>query len=258
MDKTNPDSWFIHEFNPYSAVADYANEPPRGMTNAPMNLPLRKILCQDLCEYGLKLEVPHWGASFGRGASPSSAPTSPGRLQPQKLTRVAPARSQLMHKYTEKLRSGQILKSGSIFSKSAPRLIMGGPEDEIAPAHPDWHQYHPFQSTLRPITPAAVSLLKTPSAAERAAQEKRTVRFAEDNTKSLSDYVNKGPSPMNTEFIKTPSHTKAVTLGQSMKLDSSGKRAPEAPAMVKKSKDSGKDGAKDPPRTSSFLWAARS
>jgi hypothetical protein len=157
-DREDPDSWFEHEFTPYSAVADYANEPPRGMTNPPMNLALRKVLCEDLVEYGLELEVPKWGTGFVRKSS--STPSSPSHtmtqsLQSQRLARSASSRAMLMSSYSEGRRSGLILKPGLLpgpggsYQRYAP--ARSASVCEVTPAHPDWHQYHPFPGTLRPI-----------------------------------------------------------------------------------------------------------
>jgi len=237
MDKTNPDSWFEHEFGPYSAVADYANEPPRGMTNPPMNLALREVLCKDLVEYGLQLQVPEWGGGFGR--SSSSSPATPSRSQPRRLARLGKAQTMLMNSYTDKLRTGQTLKSGSIFSRSAPAFATSSSSlsrDDSPAAHPDWHQYHPFPNTLRPIDKKG--------RAAGTEKEKRSVRFAEDAQKSLNDHIEYKGSPIHTEFIKTPSHHAATKLGMRMTLDSSGKRQ-EAPGPAKKGKESGKDSHKD-------------
>lgn len=245
-DKTDPDAWFEHEFNPYSAVVDYANAPPRGMTNAPMNLVLRKVLCKDLCEYGLVLQAPHWEGGFGRTSS--SAPTSPSQSQytaTRRLARTFSSRSQLMSSYTENLRSGQTLKKGSIFSRSAPAIGVVS-QEEGAAAHPDWHQYHPFPHTLRPIDRRG-PLLKTPSAASTEKKASRSVHFAEDAQKTLTEHLEKNyqGSPVNTEFIKTPSHEKAITLGKNMSLDASKGKRPNEPGHAKDGKHSGKDGGHD-------------
>merc|ERR1719235_2275065 len=119
------------------------------MTNPPMNRAVRKVLCKDLVEYGLQLQAPEWGASFMRKSA--SAPTSPSQLRAS--ARSASSRAQLLHSYRENLRTGRVLKSGSIFSRTAPAGFRsgGGAEEVAPPAHPDWHQYHPFPSTLRPI-----------------------------------------------------------------------------------------------------------
>lgn len=248
MDETNPDSWFNHEFGPPRAgdrwtLADYANDPPRGMNNPPMNLALREILCKDLVEYGLELQVPEWGGGFQRTSS--SAPTSPAH---SRLARAATSRTMLMRSYTEKLRTGQTLKAGSIFSRSAPAIIASSQEEESAPAHPDWHQYHPLPHTLRPIDARGpVCFIRTtPSASSTTEKEKRSVHFAEDAQKTLIEHLEYKGSPINAGFIKTPSHEKALTMGKKMTLDSSGKRSSaDAPGKAKKSKDSSKDGAKD-------------
>lgn len=261
MDKTDPDSWFEHDFTPYSAVSDYANEPPRGMTNPPMNLALREVLCKDFVEYGTELEVPYWGTSFVRTSS--STPVSPSQSQTsfnfprQRLDRGTLARSQLMGSYAENLRSGRVslkasvggkvLKGGSIFTRTAPADMA---PVQATPVHPPWHCYHPFPHTLRPIDRRGPASLVSPSKSVAEAvteKEKRSVRFA-DSPKPLAKVLaEQGPSPVNTEFIKTPSHDKAIQLGKRMHLsDPSGKRpSSEPPGMAKKGKDSGKDGPKD-------------
>lgn len=254
MDRTDPDSWFEHEFNSYSAVADYANEPPRGMTNPPMNLALREVLCKDLDEFGLQLEAPHWGSGFIRTSS--SVPTSPSQTQlfPGPQAHGAHTRMRLMHSYAENMRSGRVLQKGSIFSKSAPLVTAGvvATAEESAPVHPPWHGCHPFQRSLVPIDRRGPPCIdRTPKSVASACTEKapqRSVRF-EDSPKSLADCLTHGGHPGSndprspTEFIKTPSHDKAIQLGKRMNLnDPSGKRpSSEPPGMAKKGKDSGKE-----------------
>lgn len=243
-DKTKPDAWFEFEFNAYSGVADYANEPPRGMTNPPMNLKLRNVLCKDLVEFGLELEVPSWTGGFTRTSS--STPTSPSQtLFPrQRLARGAQSRLTLMSSYHENVRSGQTLKKGTIFNKSAPAVVTVSAEESASP-HPPWHEYHPFPHMLRPIDRKGPVNLVSPSKSVASAvteKEKRTVRFV-DSPKSLADTLAQGGGPSPTEFIKTPSHDKAIQLGKRMTLnDPSGKRpSSEPPGMAKKGKDPGKD-----------------
>jgi hypothetical protein len=123
----------------------------------------------------------------------------------------------------------------------------GSTDDEGAVGHPDWHQYHPFPHTLKPIDRRGpAKLVQTPSS-EKDKRSSRTVRFAEDEQKSLADHLAKQISPIHSEFIKTPSNAKATSRGQRMTLDASGARhsIAETTGMAKKSKDSGKDGAKD-------------
>lgn len=237
MDITDPDSWFEHQFTAYSAVADYANAPPRGMTNPPMNRTVRNELCEDLVEFGLKLTVPEWGGGFGR-----SAPTSPSYTKPHRLARTDSVRAHLMHGYKEHVRKGETLKKGSCFSRSLPAMPATHQDDAPDP-HPDWHTYHPFPHTLNPIDRRGpVSLMKTPSAAS-SEKAKRSVRFAAEESKTLAEHLAQGGSPQNMEFIKTPSHEKALQLGKQMTLDASGKRpSAEVPGAKK---DLGKDSAKD-------------
>jgi len=262
MDKTNPDSWFEHEFTPYSSVADYANEPPRGMTNQPMNLALRKVLCKDLVEYGTELEVPYWGTAFHKSYAGAviagSMPNSPSQSMTltfprQRLARGAQSRSRLLQSYSENLRSGRILQKGTIFSRSAPDFSVVSAE-ENTPIHPPWHGYHPFPNTLRPIDRRGPTSLESPSKSVAAAvtekEKNKSVRFADSpSTKSLEHHLASKVqgSPQNTEFIKTPSHDKAIQKGMRMSLhDPSSKRpSSEPPGMAKKNKDSGKDGPKD-------------
>lgn len=252
--KHDPDMWFEHTYGPPGAgdrhsVSDYASDPPRGMNNPPMNLKLRKILHEDLVEYGLELQVSNWKEAFVPHSAPPS-PSQPGTFTP--TARAMQSRAHLMHTYTENLRTGRTLKKGSVFSRSAPAITgrrgrradwweQQQKEEETPPLHPDWHQYHPYPWTLRPIDRRGpVSLVRTLSSSD-AMKDKRTVRFAEDSKKTLEEHLTQGPSPLNTEFIKTPSHKQAIELGKKMTLDPTGKRT-EAPGMAKKGKDSGKDG----------------
>jgi len=159
----------------------------------------------------------------------------------------------LMHGYSENLRSGRVLKKGTIFSQSAPDFGVVS-ADESTPIHPPWHQYHPFQNTLRPIDRRGPTSLVSPSKSVAAAatekEKSKSVRFADTpSSKSLEHHLASTVqgSPCNTEFIKTPSHDKAIQKGMRMSLhDPSSKRpSSEPPGMAKKNKDSGKDGPKD-------------
>lgn len=253
MDRTNPDTWFKHEFTPYSSVSDYANSPPRGMTNAPMNLKLRDVLCKDFVEFGTALGIPkaEWGASFAEIVNPrksSSEPTSPTQAAERRQRRMAHckgARSQMMQGYREHVRTGQTLKSGSIFSRSAPAIVTGV-EDAPEP-HPDWHQYHPFPQTLRPIDRRGPASLTKSTSSVSADKSQRTVHFADAKERSLSQHLSAGATPQASEFMKTPSHTKAIQLGKSMSLHEPGGKRPsaEAPGMAIKGKDSVKDCVKE-------------
>lgn len=231
FDKTNPDAWFEHEFGPYSRVADYANAPPRGMTNAPMNRELRKTLCQDLVEYGLASQVEDWEPGFI--AKSASAPTTPQQQRQQRLARADRARNRLCHGYMENLRQGRVLKKGSCFGGSAPAIVSGG--DGPAPV-PPWHQYHPFQQTLRPIDRRGpVATPKTPSMIGFQ-KEKRSVHF-EDNQRTLEEHLAYGGSPQNTNFIKTPSHEKALTVGRSLTFGDTRRPSIDGSGGAKKPKD---------------------
>merc|ERR1712139_185897 len=107
---------------------------------------------------------------------------------------------------------------GSCFSRSVPDMPATH-QDDAPPQHPDWHAFHPFQHTLVPIDRRGpVSLLKTPSAAAASTEDKkapRHVRFAGEEAKTLSEHVAHfhGGSPAASEFIKTPSHEKALQAG---------------------------------------------
>lgn len=251
MDKTQPDTWFKHEFTPYSSVSDYANSPPRGMTNAPMNLALREVLCKDFVEFGTVLGIPkaEWGSSFAEAPRKSSSePSSPSQLVESRQRRMAHcrgARSQMMQGYREHVRSGQTLRKGTIFSRSAPAIITG--VEESPEPHPDWHQYHPYPQTLRPIDRRGPPSFTRSTSSASVDKSQRTVHFADKQDRTLSQHLSAGATPQASEFMKTPSHTKALNMGKSMSLHEPGGKRPsaEAPGVARKGKDSVKECVKE-------------
>jgi len=93
-----------------------------------------------------------------------------------------------------------------------------------------------------------VSPSKSVASAVIEKEKNKSVRFADTpSKKTLEHHLAQQGSPNNTEFIKTPSHGKAIQKGMRMSLhDPSSKRpSSEPPGMAKKNKDSGKDGPKD-------------
>jgi len=251
FDKTKPDTWFKHEFTPYSSVSDYANSPPRGMTNPPMNLALREILCKDFVEFGTELGIPKtdWKPSFAECIRKSSSePSSPTQLAERRQRRMAHckgARSQMMQGYREHVRNGQTLRKGTIFSRSAPAIFT--PVEDSPEPHPDWHQYHPYPQTLRPIDRRGPPSFTRTTSSASVDKSARTVHFADKQDRTLSQHLSAGATPQASEFMKTPSHTKALNMGKSMSLHEPGGKRPsaEAPGMARKGKDSVKDCVKE-------------
>jgi hypothetical protein len=78
-------------------------------------------------------------------------------------------------------------------------------------------------------------------------KSKKTVQFADKQDRTLSEHLSAGATPQASEFMKTPSHTKALNMGKSMSLHDPGGKRPsaEAPGMARKGKDSVKDCVKD-------------
>mmetsp|Transcript_105195 Transcript_105195/g.166049 ORF Transcript_105195/g.166049 Transcript_105195/m.166049 type:complete len:437 (+) Transcript_105195:98-1408(+) len=228
-DRTLPDSWFVHKYDPMSSVIDYASARPRGMTNPPMNPEVRALLCRDLIDCGLELVAPEWGRP-----SRSMQSTSSGQ-SPQQL--LGQSRSAMKSMYSERLRSGQVLKKGSCFSKSAPDLPALKHDKKVLPRHAPWHSYHP-----RPDMKPAEKLLSNE-------KERRSVHFADSPPKRTLEDTNgksSGSATTPTEYIKTPSNARALTAGKKMNLvDSASGRRPstEVPGIAKRSngKDSGKE-----------------
>jgi len=148
-----------------------------------------------------------------------------------------------MHGYKENLRQGRTLKKGTVFSKTAPSIMKAAVDDTPA-SHPPWHIYHPYPQVLKPIDLKGFACLETPSKSTPVVEEnnkKKSVRFT-DSPKSLAEHLNQPQgSPVTTEFIKTPSHDKAITLGKKMKTD-------EVPKRKKEEKEAKAPGAAQAPK----------
>lgn len=235
-DRSLPGSWFDHKHSPMSSVVDYARARPRGMTNPPMNLQLRPLLCKDLVDSGVDLVAPEWGRPPRSLQSTSS--DSPHQLLGQ-------SRALMKGAYAENIRSGRTLKKGGVFSKSAPNLPARD-EDKVATHHTPWHSYRSHLKAAEKWAP-----LDANSRTSSSEKEKRSVRFTELPPKALRP-LDEGAtkstgSSSHSEFIKTPSNAKALTAGKKMNLvDSGSGRRPsmEAPAVATKRqtvKDLGKD-----------------
>jgi hypothetical protein len=148
----------------------------------------------------------------------------------------------IKHGYAEHLRSGRVLKRGPAFSKSAPALSTSS---EDAKAHPPpWHSYLP-RSHLKPAEKWTDPDFSRTSGSS-SEKEKRIVHFADSPPKTVLETKSSGSSATPTEFIKTPSHAKALTAGKKMNLvDNGSGRRPSAQAPDEAKRSTGKDGGKE-------------
>jgi len=238
-DPNLPDSWFDHKYDPMSSVVDYARARPRGMTNPPMNLKLRPVLCKDLVDYGVELAAPEWGRT-SRSLQSTSSDQSSHQL-------LGESRALMMGAYTENLRTGRVFKKATLLSKSAPHLSARDEGDKVVPQHTQWHSYH-SRRHMKPAEKWSSSDLHW--RASESSSEKRSVRFADSPPKRAlgEEALTKSSGSATMSDIKTPSHAKALTAGKKLNLDSGGSgRRPsmEAPGVAKRSKDFGKDSGKE-------------
>lgn len=253
-DSEDAKSWFIHEVKADApgGLDLYAAQPPRGMSNPPMNSKVRKQLLQDVLDYGTPVTVSAWPPPVRKAGGSRSAVSSPDTSTHFQSTssstgssppsRTALSRVALSQSYVANMRRGVIAASASAPGNLGAAAGPSTSQPQKGLVAPMWHTYAFSSQKLQPLD-------------RKKGQQRteRTVHFIEDNAFDLdSDDNPRHDSRGNNgaaEYIKTPSNATALAMARRQSLEgaasgsSGGSRrlSVDAPGVTRKKKDATQD-----------------